>query len=342
MRAYGRRRFLALALGLVAGAAGCTSQPAPRSTQVAARSTVTPSPTPSEPPITPSKARAAFAAYVATDDRVRGAGDLSWALDTVTGGRHDLTKAEYESTGGEPRRPAWGEPTVLVPRLAAGDRNPWFSVVVERDGTPAILTFVRAGEDWRLSSAAALARDRRLPAVKLDADGYAEPLASGDQSVAISPKFMAPLHATIAEAGPQGIAAGLIAPGPFTTEVAEQIAEDRERWKGTGYDYDSIFSTGELPVYALRTEDGGALVQYSLSRQTTITPVTDSAASTPIGVPKAAQWAVGRSYVSVAQLEPLKVFEMHQYATAVPPAGASQPAVVVAHDGAVTRATAPG
>ncbi|MFI6477027.1 hypothetical protein ACIBH1_03775 [Nonomuraea sp. NPDC050663] len=332
MRAYGRRGVLALAAAFLA-VAGCSDTPVeqPRQSPVAAAS---PTSTAEKPPITPGEAREVFTAYVATDAANRGAGFQWYARDQVTGGRATLTMAEYDAHR-FPTPHKWGAPTVWVPKLAAGDRNPWFSALAERDGRPAIVTFVGQGADWLLTSVAVLEPGQGPPAVELDADGYATPLSSTDKSVAISPTFMAPLHASVAEAGPEGIAAGLIAPGPYTTETADRIDADRKRWKGLGYDYDSIFSAGELRTFALRTTDGGALVQYSLNQSTSITNRLDKK-GLGIPVPEELRWLEPSLW---AQLS-LKTSEMHQYATAVPPIDSTRPAAVIAHDSGVYQAKA--
>jgi hypothetical protein len=58
-----------------------------------------------------------------------------------------------------------------------------------------------------------------------------------------------------------------------------------------GFSYDSIFSADNFPMYALRSKDGGALIQYALSRTTTTTTKTAENDYTP--VPEPARWAIG-------------------------------------------------
>ncbi|MFD2355497.1 hypothetical protein ACFSTC_48820 [Nonomuraea ferruginea] len=105
---------------------------------------------------------------------------------------------------------------------------------------------------------------------------------------------------------------GLIADGPYTTDVASQITEARQKAKKAGFSYDSIFQAGDHPVYALRTGDGGAIIQYSLSRTTTTT--TKTAEDDYIPVPDSARWSISAPVVR----RNLRLTEIHTYVTAVP------------------------
>ncbi|MEW9547148.1 hypothetical protein [Nonomuraea sp. NPDC050783] len=342
MRAYGRRWLLALAAGMLAGATACTGDAAPpATTRPAAATTATPTPTATPSPslvaITRAEAAEVFTGVTLADDRLRARsrlqeGRLRLAIEGLTtGGQSSLVAAAYLSTGYAPPRYRWGTPTFYVPRFGPQEPAPWFSALVTRDGQPTLLTFTKS-DLWRLSSVAQLLPGQKMPEIALDAEGYATALAADDKSVTISPQFMQPVHASVAETGSSGVTAGLVAAGPYTTEVAEQIAELREKAKADGFSYDSIFSADNFPVYALRTADGGALIQYSLSRTTTTT--TKTAEDDYIPVPDAARWSVG----STVLRRTLRLVETHQFATAVPPIAKAGAAAVIAHDGALTRA----
>ncbi|MEU5865072.1 hypothetical protein ABZ815_28155 [Nonomuraea sp. NPDC047529] len=341
MRAYRRGKMLALAVGVLAAATACTG-PAQTSSGVSqgkapATGSATPSPSAPAPAVTRQEAAEAIAAILPTDDVLRVEsivpGRLALDSDLVRDGQFALTQAAYESTGDRPPRYTWGSPTLYVPRFAQGERAPWFSALVTRNGQPTLLTFAKSGEDWQLSSAAQLLSGQRLPQVELDSDGYAKALTPDDKTVTISPQYMGPVHASVAETGAAGVTAGLLADGQYTTEVAKQIATDREKAKKDGFSYDSIFSADNWPVYALRTSDGGALIQYSLSRNTSTRTVANNTYIIP--VPPEASWAISGSSVRRS----LKLTEVHQYATAVPPLTAPAAARVIAHDGALTRAS---
>ncbi|MER7501330.1 hypothetical protein AB0L05_09835 [Nonomuraea pusilla] len=336
MRAYGPRRVLALAACLMAAASGCTSAVQPLPTKAAAAVTGTPTPSPEEPALTKAEAGRVFREITLSDDLLRTRSDvpgrLRSAVELVRDGQAAIVAAAYQSTGDRPPRHTWGTPMLLVPRFAPGQTALWFTALVTRDGRPTLLTFAKGGA-WQLSSAAELLPGQEPPQVKLDGDGYATALAPDDKTVTISPQFMGPVHAAVAETGSSGVAAGLIASGPYTTEVATQIAALRDSAKKDGFSYDSIFSPENYPVYALRTESGGALIQYSLSRTTTTTAKT--AEDDYIPVPETARWAIR----SPVLRRTLRLVETHQYATAVPPLSSPSPAAVIAHDGALTRAS---
>ncbi|MEU4549507.1 hypothetical protein [Nonomuraea dietziae] len=329
MRAYGRRRMLALAAGLLAAATACSGSGEPASSPVAAATSAAAA-APTTPSVAPgvslSEAANAFSEYIVTDDLLRAAGERRLGRELARDGRADLTTADFASTDDRPARHSWGTPTFLVPRLLP-DEPLWFSVVVPRDNRTAVLTFAK-GPDWRLSALALLLPGQRLPEVKLDTSGYAEVVGSEDKGVQISPRYIAPLHATIAERGPAGIAAGLIAAGPYTTETAAEIADSRAAAKKDGFTYDSIFSAADYPVYALRTVDGGALVQYSLLRTTSMNSVISVSPFLP--VPPEGRWALTREQYR----DNIKIFETQQYVATVPPASA---ATVIAYDGAITK-----
>ncbi|NRQ35148.1 hypothetical protein HII36_25460 [Nonomuraea sp. NN258] len=340
MRGFGQRgRVLALTAGLLAAATACTSAPAPTPTRSAAQPS-TPaarSSAAAEPLVTPKLAAKIFAEVTlpgndlalattapAFENRVR------MAVELVRDGQLDLTKAAYATSGSRPPQRVWGRPTFLIPRFAPGEKAPWFSALVTRDGQQTLLTF--RGPAWALSSAAQLLPGAQFPQVKLDDEGYATALPPDDKSITISPRYMGPVHAAVAEAGAKGPTAGLISEGPYTTEIAGQITDARDAAKLAMWSYDSIFSPDTYPAFALRTTDGGALIQYSLSRRTTMENRTDSSYH-PRPVPESARWAVGAAWATRGY----KFTEVHQYAVAVPPSTAPRPADLIAHDGGVTQ-----
>ncbi|GAA1263797.1 hypothetical protein GCM10009677_14330 [Sphaerisporangium rubeum] len=338
----------ALAAILLAGAAGaCTSdRPAARPSPAA-----TPAPQASAsaretPTVTLKEAARAVRAILATDDVVRAAGDEPYALAQTRDAQLPIMVTEFRSTDLKPPRYTWGEPRLLVPRL---DRFPlWFAALVERrdphgDRRTALLAFMRQYENsrWQLSfssllnAATPLGSDGAPLGVALDGEGYATPLPTRDDTLAISPHLMAPLHATIAEEGPGGFAAGLIAAGPQTTGYFTEVGEAKPEAKRLGLLYDSIFGATEYPIYALRTTDGGAVVLYSLTRTTNWQAQTLNAAGL-VPVPENARWSTGRPVVR----RKLRVVETQQYVAHVQPRGATRLSEVVGYDGAVTGVSA--
>ncbi|MFC6085474.1 hypothetical protein [Sphaerisporangium aureirubrum] len=343
-----RTRRAALALILLAGTlAGCSSGPPPdRPPPSRPASSAAPEPDASPgartPTVTLKEAAGVVRAILSTDDAVRATGDEPYALAQARDAQLPITVTAFRSTGLKPPRYVWGEPTLLVPRL---DRFPlWFAALVGRrdaggGSRTALLTFMRQYENsrWQLSFASLLntstplAVDGAPLGVALDDEGYATPLATRDESVAISPHLMAPLHATIAEEGPGGFAAGLIAAGPQTTGYFTEVGEAKPQAKRLGFLYDSIFGATEFPIYALRATDGGAVVMYSLTRTTTWQAQTANALGV-VPVPENARWSVGRPVVR----RKLRVVETQQYVAHVQPRGATRLSEVVGYDGAVT------
>ncbi|GLW95972.1 hypothetical protein [Microtetraspora sp. NBRC 16547] len=337
----------ALALALVAGTAACAgSAPEPSRSPVAATSSASPSASrpPATPAVTLTEARDALDTYLATDDVVRAGRAQRWMLQLARDGQRPIRIAEYHSTGGKPPRYTWGERTLLVPRLPAKASRQWFAATVERRDSSgevriALLTFVRqnASSPWQNSFESLLYKDEKAPEVALDADGYAIALDPRDQSVAISPNLMGPLHATIAEEGKDGFASGLIAPGPQTTGYATEIKKRREKARQVDcMNYDSLFSAAvDYPVFALRTKDGGGLVLYTLLRTSKWSPVLNCGYGRPLAIPKDARWDLSNPVVRRER----RIVETQQYASAVPPKSSTAPAHVIGYDGLVTKAT---
>lgn len=345
----------ALALFLFTGAAtGCSTagppvsgRPATAGATAKATPVATSSP-PAAPPASPSASPEAPAVTLAeageqvrlilgADDVFRAGTAEKYALDQTRDAQGQITAMAFQSTGGKPPRYTWGPPKLLVPRL---DRFPyWFAAVVERreeggGSRTALLAFMRQSElyRWQLSFVSLLYPGTLPPGVGLDAEGYATPLATRDDSVAISPHLMAPLHATIAEEGPGGFAAGLIAAGPQTTGYFTEVERIQPDFKWRGLLYDSLFAATAFPIYALRTTDGGALILYSLTR-TTLRQAKTKAAEGLVPVPKNVRWAVGNLVVPYM----LRVVETQQYVSHVSRKGAAEPAKIIAFDGVVTR-----
>ena len=100
--------------------------------------------------------------------------------------------------------------------------------------------------------------------------------------------------------------------------------------------YDSIFAATTYPVYALRREDGGALVFYSLNRTTTWHPVLKCGEGRRLEIPEGARWLLSDPSI-VAQRQ---IVETQHYVSVVPPKNAAAPAEVIAYDGMITKASA--
>ncbi|GAA4206171.1 hypothetical protein GCM10022252_67890 [Streptosporangium oxazolinicum] len=351
MREHGRPGVLALALALITvitATAACSGSgdvrpersPSAGGATPAARPRVVPSP----PPVTLTEAAKALAGVVGADGVLGAAtphldADRMLMLDQTRDGQKALSTAAFNGSAEALPHYTWGAPRLLVPRNQAGPL--WFAAVVDREESSgrvrtAVLTLMRqGGEDWQISSTSLLDEGVEPPVVATDAEGYATALGEEDATVAISPRLMAPLHATSAEEGKRGFAAKLIEEGPHTTGFADEITKKRADEKSNCLGYDSIFAASNYPVHALRTADGGALVLYSLIRTTTRTiKVTPCGSEIPI--PPEARKLTKEPFI----LKELRTVETQLYVSTVPVKRSGRPARVIGYLGGITKVTA--
>lgn len=318
--------------------------------------------TPVPEPLTPQVAAREFRAYLANDDVARASGDERLALNWVSDGQAQLTAAEFRKAAfdGEPvPRYQYSDQVLYVPRLVTDIYPHWFVAVAERterterpapgqtgrpgqSGRPAsetsIMTMIRRSADtpWQLSHATVRYGKAKLPEILVDEDGYATALSTTDRALLISPKSLPGIQSAIAEEGPQSVPARLMKPGEDTTglyRLARKVREDAEE---DGLVSNPVFPATLFPIFALRTEDEGALVMYALSRDTV------TYAEGHKGVPPvphdAAHLLDGLEYGNE-----LHVVQTLQFAAYDPPKeGGRRPAraEVIASAGAVTRAVA--
>ncbi|GII53352.1 hypothetical protein Pth03_17410 [Planotetraspora thailandica] len=340
----------ALAVALLAGTAAACSSPAPArpsaSPAAATSSAPAASPSPEAQAVTVQEATRALKTFLATDDVLRSAGADRWTLALTRDGQRPITAAQIHSYGATPPHYSWTRPRVFVPRQGAKTPLQWFAATAERHSSSgevrtAVLAFTRPNpkSPWQNSFESLIYPGDKPPDVSLDADGYATALDSRDESIAISPNLMGPLHATVAEDGPRGFASGLIAPGPQTTGYSADIGAAKEKAQSDdGMQYQSLFAVATTyPVFALRTEGGGALMLYTLIRTSTWSPSQGLmfAKGRPVTVPAQARWMLKDPFIINERV----IEETQQYVSAVPPKASTAPAYVIGYDGLVTKAT---
>ncbi|WP_157963607.1 hypothetical protein [Actinocorallia populi] len=271
---------VAAVLPLLLLGAGCSAEPErPRDARPVAIAT-----TSSDVPLTPQSAARAFTLWTVNDDLARASGDerlaLAWAADS----QRAVTAAEYRkaAAAGVPvARHSYGRPTLWVPRL---DGYPqWFVASAPRGRETALMAFVRSSAEarWRLSLLAVPDRGVKPPKVEIDADGYAAALPPEDQSVLIAPSLVAPPQAAVAEDGPGSYSARVLKAGPYTTGYYTEKEKAAKKAAKEGLAYTSMFTATSQPVFPLRTEDGGCLVLYSLTRDVSLTQKEEG----PLDVP---------------------------------------------------------
>ncbi|MEW9527211.1 hypothetical protein [Microbispora sp. NPDC049125] len=338
--------------GAASPAAAASSAQAPglgtsTSPSVSTSTSTSASPSPgSEPPaVTPAEARQAFHAFLATADVLASAQADQWALSLTRDGQRPISIAEIHARGGKPPpRYTWDSQKVWVPRQRSGKAAQWFAATAQRRSPSgqvrtAVMTFVRTDPRglWQLGFESLLSPGQKPPDVALDADGYALSLDSRDSTVAISPSLFGPLHATTAEDS-KSYASSLIAPGPLTTDIADEIDKDKEELEHNKcLAYDSIFAfASNFPVFALRTDDGGGLVLYTLIRTTTWSTQNGPKCSQgqPVPIPAAARWLLHKTTLLFRR----QIIETQQYVGAVPPKASTAPAQVIGYDGTITGA----
>jgi hypothetical protein len=334
-RAAGVALGLVVLAGLVFGVRGCA-------TSEAVPSSATP-----QGALSLAAARQIFDSFVRTDDVARAAGNESLALSLVANARVPLTVAAYESAayfGTAVPRYVYGTPKLYVPQMTGFPF--WFAAVVDRapaSGGPArtvIMVFTRPAADdlWQLSVSTTLLPGVTMPRIALNGTGHATALATFDHDLLVTPNTTGALQATVVVLGPDANAASMIAPGPYTTGLHEEILTTKHREIRAGLAYDSVLDGTTFPLYALRTADGGGLVLYSMNRDTVILRKGKLGRQIEIPQPFAPVLDAADNLVVRFELDTTQTF---QFATEVPLAkgpGARPMIRVVAADGAPTAA----
>lgn len=339
---------LAAVAGLVLGTLAFTPSPAaaPKRTALPARSGLTAGPDAAPPgELTLAYARRVFDTFSITDEVARAAADESLELSLVSEAQLPLTVSAYEHadyTGTPAPIYRYGTPALYVPQMKSFPL--WFVAVAPRTplrGGPArtaIMVFSRpaVADSWQLSLSTLVAPGAAAPEIAVGAGGHATALATFDHGLLISPNSVGALQAAVADDGPGAAAAGVVADGPYTTGIHDQIVAATRRVTQPGLSYDAQLQGSAFPLYALGTSDGGALVLYSLTLNAVIKRTSQKG---PIQIPPAfapTLYATGRLILR----SELDTGETYQYAAEVP---ASQPSGqpsgrmrVIASDGGPT------
>lgn len=343
--------LIALVLTVItACTAGCTASGKRPTEPVAAASA---GGSPIDERLTPDIATRAFRSYVVNDDVARASGDERLALSWADDGQAQLIAAEFRKaafTGDPVPRYVYRNQRLYVPRLT--DYPKWFVVTANRaresapgeradDEQTVLMAFVRKSAEtrWRLSVSTVLDKKARLPQIVVGKDGYATPLATFDVGLTIQPRIVPAMQATLAEEGPDIVAAKVMRTGEHTSGYYLRDQDSEKRDKERGLAYDSVYAASNFPIYTLRTADGGGLVLYALSRDT-VTFVKDKKHGR-LSVPRNAAHLLD----TIVLKDELDVSETLQFGTTVPakPPGKKNTrppgrAAVIAADGAVTSA----
>ena len=338
---------LAMAVAL-AGLAGCSggSHEQARTKPVAESS---PDTSPPPEPLTLQTADKAFRSFVTNEDVARASGDERLALWWTSEGQSQLTAAAFRRAmaAGDPvPRYRYGTPSLYVPRLRP-EGIQWFVTVVRRsapdgkDPHTMIMGFVRSKPTmrWRLSLATSLDKKEKPPKIAVDGEGYAKPLATFDTGLLIPPRVVASIQATLAEEGPENVAAKVMEAGKHTTGYYTSDQKATKPKKGSGLHINTVYGATAFPIFPLATTDGGGIVLYALSRDAVSIKNKKKPGHVPI--PKDAAPFIAADLVH----SELDVTQTLQFATLVPAAPKDKDdhdkAVIIAADGGTIKAAVP-
>jgi len=336
---------MAVALAGLAGCSGGSHEQA-RTKPVAESS---PDTSPPPEPLTLQTADKAFRSFVTNEDVARASGDERLALWWTSEGQSQLTAAAFRRAmaAGDPvPRYRYGTPSLYVPRLRP-EGIQWFVTVVRRsapdgkDPHTMIMGFVRSKPTmrWRLSLATSLDKKEKPPKIAVDGEGYAKPLATFDTGLLIPPRVVASIQATLAEEGPENVAAKVMEAGKHTTGYYTSDQKATKPKKGSGLHINTVYGATAFPIFPLATTDGGGIVLYALSRDAVSIKNKKKPGHVPI--PKDAAPFIAADLVH----SELDVTQTLQFATLVPAAPKDKDdhdkAVIIAADGGTIKAAVP-
>jgi hypothetical protein len=230
------------------------------------------------PAITIAGARAVFQRYLSVSDSAAASGDMATGLSVVADAAWESAHAEYTalaSSGTPVPRYQYGTADFYVPK--AENYPHWFVAKAPQrslngSGTGTVLMVFgqsKKGAMWNLDGSTMLSPGQSIPAIALDADGYATPLPTYDQNLLVPPNAVGATQASVVNQGPGAPSAAVITHGPQTTGLYAQQAAAVRMIAVQGLEYTWYMEGATFPVYALRTTDGGALVLYGMFVDTT-------------------------------------------------------------------------
>ena len=272
----------ALAAVTVLATAGCT----PAATASAA--------TGSDHSLTFAQAEFAYGSYLVASEAAAAQGNAALGEAQVGYAQWYIVRSQYTALAAAHTpvpRYRYGRPVFYVPALAGYPQ--WFMVAVPRatvvNGQPGaavstLMVFERYDKKlpWTLDGAAEL--DRPLPAIARDKDGYAIDLRTTEPDLLLRPDVLGATQAAVVDDGPASPAAAVIGSGPLTTDLYAAQNAQASAATARGLLYQWLLQGSDFPQFELRTADGGALVMYSMSLNTT-TEYPGLVSGSPIPVP---------------------------------------------------------
>jgi hypothetical protein len=273
----------ALAAVTVLAAAGCT--PAAATASAA---------TGSDHSLTFADAEAAYSSYLTDSEKAAAQGNATKGEKIVGYAQWSIVQSQYTAlaTAHTPvPRYRYGRPVFYVPALAGYPL--WFMVAVPRAAVVngqagaavnTIMVFELYAKKllWTLDGSAEL--DQPLPAIARDKDGYAIDLRTNESDLVLRPDVLGATQAAVVDDGPASAAAAVIGSGPLTTGLYATQNALASAATTRGLVYLWLLQGSDAPQFELRTADGGALVMYSMSLNTT-TEHPGLVSGSPIPVP---------------------------------------------------------
>jgi hypothetical protein len=311
---------------------------------------------PAEPVLSLAQAEAAYSSYLAASDAAAVQGtkdaaagdavalqaDKEQALNVAAYADWELVKSQFTAmanTGTPVTRYQYGKPTFYVPALASYPQ--WFMVAASRRaevggrlGAPvnAIMVFEKytPARQWALAGSVVL--NQVLPAIARNSNGYAVAVPDSDSALLLPPSVVGATQAAVVDEGPGSPAAAVVGSGPQTTGLYAALTAQARSDAAKGLQYQWLLQGASFGQFELRTADGGALVLYGMSLNTT-TQHRNLAAGSPIPIAaNLAALAPGE-----VALRSLWVNYTYEYAAIDPPPGARNAKLqVIGADGAAT------
>jgi hypothetical protein len=273
----------ALAVVTMLAAAGCTSAAATAGTAAG-----------SDHSLTLAAAELAYGSYLTSSEAAAVHGNATKGEANVAYAQWYIVRSQYTALAVAHTpvpRYRYGRPVFYVPALTGYPL--WFMVAVPRaamvNGQPGaavntIMVFEKYDKklSWTLDGSAEL--DQSLPAIARDKDGYAIDLRTTEPDLLLRPDVLGATQAAVVDDGPTSAAAAVVGSGPLTTGLYAAQNAQGSAATARGQLYQWALQGSDFPQFELRTADGGALVMYSMSLNTT-TEYPGLAIGSPIPVP---------------------------------------------------------
>ena len=319
---------------------GASQQPAGTAPPVTPARRASASASVSLAPPTLTQAKAVLARYTAVNNSANARHSAALLATIETGSSHAIDAGLYRAQQGTAPFPAFApaQATFYIPRDEPATGPRWFVAQVanafsadpQRVTSEEYLLFTQQGPGapWQDAAEPYLTGGASAPQIAVGADGLASSVSPDSEAVAVGPaRLPAATAASIDGTGSTPGQPPVRVPGNLTD------VSDERSWQGKlpgGHVTDAHTAAGGAAgqVFALRTEDGGALVFYTDAAQLTLTPPAGTLLH--LTVPGFYSPGHGLSRAGMTYLE--------QFAAYDPPAGSGQaPGVVADYSGITGR-----